>query len=145
MWHIEHEQRQSVLESVNWDQDQAIDMLLGMSDPEYKPEARPNQPPPVSQVTSSPLTVQATKPPQPSQTELDEQFARQLMLQEQQAQQAAWQSAHPVPPGGGRRHSGLQQQPQPQSVPAGDGGGQIAADLQEQFTRVAEGAHARAL
>ncbi|KAF4597954.1 hypothetical protein EYR38_006346 [Pleurotus pulmonarius] len=111
---------QSVLESVNWDQDQAIDTLLGMSDPEYKPEARPNQPPP------------------PSQTELDEQFARQLMLQDQQAQQAAWQSAHPVPPGGGRRHSGLQQQPQSQSAPAGDGGGQIAADLQEQFTRVAE-------
>ncbi|KDQ27442.1 hypothetical protein PLEOSDRAFT_1083566 [Pleurotus ostreatus PC15] len=111
---------QSVLESVNWDQDQAIDMLLGMSDPEYKPEARPNQPPP------------------PSQTDLDEQFARQLMLQEQQAQQAAWQAAHPVPPGGGRRHAGLQPQPQPQPAPTGEGGGQIAADLQEQFTRVAE-------
>ena len=33
--------RQSVLESVQWNQDQAVDALLGMSDPEYKPVAAP--------------------------------------------------------------------------------------------------------
>lgn len=33
--------RQSVLESVGGDQDRAIDMLLGMSDPEYVPQAAP--------------------------------------------------------------------------------------------------------
>lgn len=37
--------RQSVLESVNYDQDRAIDSLLGMSDPEYKPTAAPEPSP----------------------------------------------------------------------------------------------------
>ncbi|KAJ8521827.1 hypothetical protein ONZ45_g1530 [Pleurotus djamor] len=110
---------QSVLESVNWDQDRAIDMLLGMSDPEYKPETRPSQPP---------------------ATDLDEQFARQLFLDEQRAQQASWQAAHPAPPGGGRRSSMqpvYQVNPQaPQQGPQNQG--LISADLQQQFTKVAE-------
>ena len=38
--------RQSVLESVGGDQDRAIDMLLGMSDPNYVPQ----EPPTVVQV-----------------------------------------------------------------------------------------------
>ena len=33
--------RQSVLESVGGDQDRAVDTLLGMSDPEYVPQATP--------------------------------------------------------------------------------------------------------
>lgn len=33
--------RQSVLESVGGDQDRAIDLLLGMSDPNFKSEAPP--------------------------------------------------------------------------------------------------------
>jgi hypothetical protein len=36
--------RLSVLESVGGDQDRAIDALLGMSDPDYKSEARPQPP-----------------------------------------------------------------------------------------------------
>ena len=36
MWY----DRYSVLDSVNGDQDRAIDALLGMSDPEYKGEVR---------------------------------------------------------------------------------------------------------
>lgn len=37
--------RQTVLESVDKDQDRAVDLLLGMSDPEFKSEA----PPPIQQ------------------------------------------------------------------------------------------------
>lgn len=54
---------QSVLDSVNGNQDRAIDKLLGMSDPEYK-EQHP--------------TTRA------DQTELDEEFARNLLIQEQE-------------------------------------------------------------
>ncbi|KAH8806852.1 hypothetical protein DL96DRAFT_1686060 [Flagelloscypha sp. PMI_526] len=56
----------SVLQSVNWNQDRAVEILLGMSDPEYKPPAEEQR---------APLT----------QEELDEQFARQLVLQDQEA------------------------------------------------------------
>lgn len=37
--------RQSVLESVNWSEDRAIDALLGMSDPTYKTETRHQEAP----------------------------------------------------------------------------------------------------
>ncbi|KAG1861543.1 hypothetical protein DFJ58DRAFT_777255 [Suillus subalutaceus] len=53
----------SVLQSVNGDQDLAIDTLLGMSDPDYR---------------------------EPTQTDLDEQLARRLMLEEEQAAQNQW-------------------------------------------------------
>ncbi|KAL0956814.1 hypothetical protein HGRIS_002925 [Hohenbuehelia grisea] len=112
----------SVLESVGWDQDRAIDTLLGMNDPEYKP---------------------ASQAPVQSQTDLDEQLARRLMLEEQEQQQAAWRAAHPQPPlsgggyepapGGGR----TQYQTYPQQGSATEGPS-IASDLQEQFTKVAE-------
>ncbi|KAI0645845.1 hypothetical protein C8Q79DRAFT_911399 [Trametes meyenii] len=59
---------QSVLDSVNGDQDRALDILLGMSDPDY--------------VSTQP----ASQPEQPS-VDLDEQLARQLMLEDQQQQQ----------------------------------------------------------
>ncbi|TFK83393.1 hypothetical protein K466DRAFT_627808 [Polyporus arcularius HHB13444] len=60
---------QSVLESVNNDQDRALDILLGMNDPEY-----------VS--TQAPAQVW-------SQLDLDEQLARQLMLEDQREQRHA--------------------------------------------------------
>ncbi|KAJ8473401.1 hypothetical protein ONZ51_g7887 [Trametes cubensis] len=59
---------QSVLDSVNGDQERALDILLGMSDPEY--------------VSTQQVTTQA----EPS-LDLDEQLARQLMLEDQQQQQ----------------------------------------------------------
>ncbi|OBZ70922.1 hypothetical protein A0H81_09333 [Grifola frondosa] len=58
---------QSVLDSVHGDQDRAIDALLGMSDPNY-------------------VSTQAVPPAQAS-LDLDEQLARQLMLQDQEQQQ----------------------------------------------------------
>ncbi|KAH9858926.1 hypothetical protein C2E23DRAFT_864710 [Lenzites betulinus] len=59
---------QSVLDSVNGDQERAIDLLLGMSDPDY--------------VSTQPVP-QAADPA----LDLDEQLARQLMLEDQQQQQ----------------------------------------------------------
>lgn len=63
----------SVLQSVNGDQDLAIDTLLGMSDPDYVSQPVP---PPVQR--------------EPTQTDLDEQLARRLMLEEEQAAQNQW-------------------------------------------------------
>ncbi|CDO69153.1 hypothetical protein BN946_scf185042.g55 [Trametes cinnabarina] len=60
---------QSVLDSVNGDQERAVDVLLGMSDPEY-----------VS-------THNATQTTGPSSLDLDEQLARQLMMEDQQQAQ----------------------------------------------------------
>jgi hypothetical protein len=65
--------RSSVLQSVNGDQDLAIDTLLGMSDPDYVSQPVP---PPVQR--------------EPTQTDLDEQLARRLMLEEEQAAQNQW-------------------------------------------------------
>jgi len=53
---------QSVLDTVNGNQDRAIDKLLGMSDPEYKEQHSTDV----------------------DQTELDEEFARSLIIQEQE-------------------------------------------------------------
>lgn len=63
----------SVLQSVNGDQDLAIDTLLGMSDPDY-----------VSQPLPPPEQRES------AQTDLDEQLARRLMLEEEQAAQNQW-------------------------------------------------------
>ncbi|KAK0213127.1 hypothetical protein DFS33DRAFT_1377588 [Desarmillaria ectypa] len=100
---------QSVLDSVHGDQGRAIDALLGMSDPEYKGESRPVE-------------------PVMTQTELDEQLARRILLEDEQQQHAAWQSQQ------------LQwQQPTPiqrqsQNVPEKD----TVAELGEQFNKFAE-------
>jgi hypothetical protein len=40
---IQNNDRQSVLESVNWNEDRAVDTLLLMSDPDYKPETQPQE------------------------------------------------------------------------------------------------------
>ncbi|KAK7470873.1 hypothetical protein VKT23_002289 [Stygiomarasmius scandens] len=66
----------SVLDSVGGDQDRAIDVLLGMNDPDYHSELPPQE-------------------PVLSQTELDERLARQLYLEDEQRQQqrqAAWEA-----------------------------------------------------
>ncbi|KAG2338857.1 hypothetical protein BDR05DRAFT_917769 [Suillus weaverae] len=63
----------SVLQSVSGDQDLAIDTLLGMSDPDY---------------VSQPLPPAEQR--EPTQTDLDEQLARRLMLEEEQAAQNQW-------------------------------------------------------
>ncbi|KAF8581594.1 hypothetical protein K439DRAFT_1414134 [Ramaria rubella] len=58
---------QSVLESVSGDQDRAVDVLLGMSDPSYNSTERADA----------------------TQTELDEEIARRLMLEESE-QHVSW-------------------------------------------------------
>ncbi|EEB89557.1 hypothetical protein MPER_12327 [Moniliophthora perniciosa FA553] len=104
---------QSVLASVRGNQDQAIDMLLGMSDPNYKSEPR------------SPQQQRVL-----SQEELDEQFARSLFMQEQDEQQryqqARWEAQQQRPTAPGRRSS------------QNTGGGDMMADVQEQFKYIAE-------
>jgi len=64
---------QSVLDSVGGDQDGAIDKLLGMSDPEYKEQHSTHA----------------------DQTELDEQFARNLLIQEQEEANRRRQQSRP--------------------------------------------------
>ncbi|KZV73482.1 hypothetical protein PENSPDRAFT_682774 [Peniophora sp. CONT] len=121
---------QSVLESVGGDQDRAVDTLLGMSDPEH-----------VS--TAGPETHASSHPQQKSQTELDEEFARHLMLQEQeeynQAQEARAGNAH------GERwtpRSRSSQEQTRQAPPAGAnanaGERDTFAEVQEQVSKIAE-------
>ncbi|KZT29152.1 hypothetical protein NEOLEDRAFT_1175458 [Neolentinus lepideus HHB14362 ss-1] len=108
---------QSVLESVGWDQGRAVDALLGMNDPDYVPQHQP-------------------EPPAPSQTDLDEQLARRLMLEEEQ--QAA--ARHQWAPSNRRSR--------PQGAPQGGWGGpgspsqggqrDTMAEFQDQFSKVAE-------
>ncbi|KAG7446561.1 uncharacterized protein BT62DRAFT_931999 [Guyanagaster necrorhizus] len=100
---------QSVLDSVYGDQGRAIDALLGMSDPEYKDEPRS-----VERVMT--------------QTELDEQLARRLLLEDQQQQQAAWQSQQP------QWQQPIPVRRQSQPVPEKD----TMAELGEQFNKFAE-------
>ncbi|KXN90972.1 hypothetical protein AN958_03039 [Leucoagaricus sp. SymC.cos] len=113
---------QTILESVDGDQDRAVDVLLGMSDPNFKSEA----PPPVQQ-------------PQMTQEELDEQLARRLMLEEQeQAQQ--WRPQH-RPHRRSPRTQGQQQQPQPhpqQTTSPAAGGRDTMVEFQEQLNKYAE-------
>lgn len=92
----------TVLESVSGDQDRAIDVLLGMSDPSYQSTARPDV----------------------TQTDLDEEFARNLMLEEQSRQQPAWRARYPNDPPAS----------QPQSSPTNDS----VAQIQEQLGKFAE-------
>ncbi|EJD02659.1 uncharacterized protein FOMMEDRAFT_146546 [Fomitiporia mediterranea MF3/22] len=122
---------QSVLESVDGNQERAADVLLGMSDPSY-----------VSQHHSA-----------PTQSELDEQFARRLLLEEQQ-QQAAWHPDQPYPHSQDqRRDQNVPYQPRAQqgyypggvdrwgdSQAPGDGGGgkDTMSEVQEQFSKFAE-------
>ncbi|KAI0001250.1 hypothetical protein BJV74DRAFT_88590 [Russula compacta] len=130
----------SVVDSVGGDEDQAVDALLAMSDPDHVP------------------THHVATPEQPSvaeQTQLDEEFARQLLLEDEQqyardqiALRQQEQIRHfpyaprtqaPAPPQGNRGDGfrgddDVQQeppQPQPQQR-------DTMADMQEQFTKLAE-------
>ncbi|KAF8520447.1 hypothetical protein BU17DRAFT_65455 [Hysterangium stoloniferum] len=100
---------QSVLESVGGDQDQAVDVLLGMSDPSYVPPVRAD------------LT----------QTELDAQYARNLLLEESQSQQhAAWRPRES--PAVYRQHRATAQVDQRPAE------GDSIAQFQEQIGKIAE-------
>ncbi|KAL9711537.1 hypothetical protein Ac2012v2_004608 [Leucoagaricus gongylophorus] len=110
---------QSVLESVDGDQDRAIDLLLGMNDPDFRSEAMP-----------------PTQQPQMAQEELDEQFARQLMLEEQQQVQQRQQQYHPR---NSRIQGQSQQQLQQQQIGSPPVGGKdTMAEIQEQVSKYAE-------
>ncbi|KAJ3968777.1 hypothetical protein EV361DRAFT_391817 [Lentinula raphanica] len=105
---------QSVLDSVGGNSDRAIDILLGMSDPEYHSENR------------------AQAEPVLSQEELDARFARQLYMEDQE-QQAAWQAQQqqqqrPRPTFSSRRDS------QPPLNQEKD----TMAEISDQFTKIAE-------
>ncbi|KAG9101809.1 hypothetical protein FRC06_002594 [Ceratobasidium sp. 370] len=126
---------QSVLEATGGNRDQAIDSLLAMSDPDYAP----TQP----QTTGGGAPNQGR---QPTQTELDEEFARRLMFEEeQQAHGAAW------PPNQTSPHNVSYQTYQPRRSgeyqrPSGTGGGgisDVAGDLQQQFRSFISGAGGR--
>ncbi|KAJ3850596.1 hypothetical protein EV368DRAFT_84394 [Lentinula lateritia] len=104
---------QSVLESVGGNSDRAIDVLLGMSDPEYHSEHR------------------LQEEPVASQEELDAHFARQLYMEDQE-QQAAWQAQQrqqrPRPTFSGRRDS------HPQPAQEKD----TMTEISDQFNKIAE-------
>ncbi|PPQ63691.1 hypothetical protein CVT24_004576 [Panaeolus cyanescens] len=120
----------SVLDSVGGNQDRAIDMLLAMSDPNYKSEAPPAAGP------------NAQSRPALTQEELDEQFARSLVMQEQQEQQA-WLQANQ----GGQRPPTVYQSGRPNQTwsppgqstsPQSTQADKTMQDIQEQFTKIAE-------
>ncbi|KAF9010632.1 hypothetical protein BDQ17DRAFT_1420983 [Cyathus striatus] len=111
----------SVLESVGGNQDHAIDALLGMSDPNYTSEARSEE-------------------PQLSQTELDEQLARRLMLEDQEEQQRQWQQQQRSPAVSFQSapYQARQQQQQPYQGPPAGGERDTMAEFQDQFNKFAE-------
>ncbi|KAH9176812.1 hypothetical protein EDB89DRAFT_2065594 [Lactarius sanguifluus] len=125
----------SVVDSVDGDQDRAVDALLSMSDPDHISAAAPAQPP-------------AT-----TQTQLDEEFARQLMLEDeqryardqiarqQQQQQQQQQQLRQFPYAQRTTTAGTPQQqarsgspPSPPSQRERD----TMTDVQEQFNKLAE-------
>ncbi|KAG2065093.1 hypothetical protein BDR04DRAFT_1109100 [Suillus decipiens] len=95
-------------QTVNGDQDLAIDTLLGMSDPDYVSQSLP----PAEQR-------------EPTQTDLDEQLARRLMLEEEQAVQNQWR-----PPQQGRGPQSYQSVTPPQR--------DTIAEFQDGFNKIAE-------
>ncbi|KAH9951513.1 hypothetical protein B0H21DRAFT_716330 [Amylocystis lapponica] len=114
----------SVLESVEFNQDRAVDILLGMSDPEY-------------------VSTETPAAPQQPDLDLDEQLARQLALEDQRERQPrasgqSWprrdqsESLERVPYQARQPHG---QHPQPQNGPAG---GDFQQEVQETFSRIAE-------
>lgn len=114
---------QSILESVGGDQNSAIEVLLGMSDPQYKSETQHDH-------------VQL------SQVDLDEQLARRLMLEEQHAasaQQAQQQPMLPYEPYTGSTRRAHRPQQQPQTYPNNaDNERDTMTDIQDRFGRIAE-------
>ncbi|KJA27831.1 hypothetical protein HYPSUDRAFT_51784 [Hypholoma sublateritium FD-334 SS-4] len=117
---------QSVLQSVSGNQERAIDALLGMSDPDYRSEA------PATEAVTPQLPVTLT------QEELDEQFARQLVLSEQQQQTEQWMQTQ----AGGRVRPAVYQ-PTRQNAQQGwnpqtSGEQERPSEFQDQFNKIAE-------
>jgi len=89
----------SVFESVDNDQDRALDILLGMNDPTY--------------ISSTVPPSTASQQPGPTQEDLDEQLARRLALEEEQAARA-WSAdrqpgwGHPMSPSQDQQQAGYQ-------------------------------------
>ncbi|KAF7305902.1 CUE domain-containing protein [Mycena chlorophos] len=105
---------QSVLESTDGNTDLAIDALLGMSDPDYRPD---------------PTHAPAPRAPQPSQEELDAQLARSIAMEDERERAAAWppQQYNQGRPEARRRGS------------SGDGQEKdTMQELTEQFNKIAE-------
>ncbi|KIJ07963.1 hypothetical protein PAXINDRAFT_18872 [Paxillus involutus ATCC 200175] len=147
----------SVLESTDNDQDRALDALLVMNDPSYVP---PVPPPPPSQPQHEYQRGQPPDSQRLSQEALDEQFARRLALEEEQAALQSWgpQSAgdqshqsHRGTSGWGGGWSGWSGQPQgqgqqgqgqggqgQQGQPGGQGGRDTVTEFQDGFNRIAE-------
>jgi hypothetical protein len=126
-----------VLDSVGGDQDQAIDALLGMSDPNYQSERRPEEPRAQPLVSCSCYYGNNSTLDIPyfqSQTELDEEFARRLMLEDQERQQQAWIAQQPAqyPQ---RQTQRTNQQPSPGAATPPSGGGDT---MGQQFSKIAE-------
>ncbi|KAJ2926745.1 hypothetical protein H1R20_g10342, partial [Candolleomyces eurysporus] len=113
----------TILESANGNQESALEILLGMSDPNYKPDPNAFAAPPAPTMT---------------QEELDEQLARRLMLEEQD-QQVRWQQQAYGP----RRQNSRpydQGYDSPASPPAqgGPGGRDTMTEIQDSLTKAAE-------
>ncbi|KAI0930016.1 hypothetical protein AcV5_006826 [Taiwanofungus camphoratus] len=112
---------QSVLESVNYDQDRAVDILLGMSDPEY-------------------VSAEHAAASQ-ADLALDEQLARQLALEDQQQPPSrATGQSWPRRERGDMPYQPRQHAPshngQPQTSPSGERG--EIQEFQETLGRIAE-------
>ncbi|KAH9058769.1 hypothetical protein EDB87DRAFT_1832410 [Lactarius vividus] len=125
----------SVVDSVDGDQDRAVDALLSMSDPDHVPSS-----------AGAPA-----QPPATTQTQLDEEFARQLMLEDEQRyargqiarqqQQQQQQQLRQFPYAQRTTTAGTPQQqdrggspPSPPSQRERD----TMTDVQEQFNKLAE-------
>ncbi|KAF5326273.1 hypothetical protein D9611_000383 [Ephemerocybe angulata] len=113
----------AILESANGREEGAIEILLGMSDPNYKPEAAPAAPA---------LT----------QEDLDEQLARRLMIEEQDHQQARWyeqQNQRPrLQQPGSRPQDPYYTGPTSGGPQDGPGGKDTMSEIQESLTKAAE-------
>ena len=132
----------SVLESTNNDHDRALDVLLGMNDPSF---VSPNPPPPPVLVpsTNQYQAAPSTDAQRLSQEALDEQLARRLALEEQQAVTQPWQPQgvegqtmyQAYQPRRGRNSWAGQSQGQTQIQGQG---GNTMTEFQEGFNRIAE-------
>ncbi|KAH8107782.1 hypothetical protein BXZ70DRAFT_912606 [Cristinia sonorae] len=120
----------SVLQSVNRDQDRAIDVLLGMSDPSY-----------VSAQTPSPSTRDVSDPA--SALLLDEQLARQLALEDEdeaRRARALHRQGEQPPRASGQTwpRRGAGSQPAPGQVQTQGGQSDFQQDLQKTVNQLAE-------
>ncbi|KAH9083936.1 hypothetical protein EDB83DRAFT_2332291 [Lactarius deliciosus] len=125
----------SVVDSVDGDQDRAVDALLSMSDPDHVPSS-----------AGAPA-----QPPATTQNQLDEEFARQLMLEDEQRyardqiarqqQQQQQQQLRQFPYAQRTTTAGTpQQQPRSGSPPSPPSQRErdTMTDVQEQFNKLAE-------